>query len=141
MWITSRFISVWRGQETSLIWARVSIKKINRSVSVIPSDQIYDLFEVIHRKDEEDIGNLINDLYKEFLDQSAIENKNVDSDYSPINIAPKQKAMLFQLQYQLMLWYEILNLISTLKTSMFHLKFWNLQRRMNNGSKENNSKR
>ena len=62
------------------MWARVSIKKISRSVSVIPSDQIYDLFEVIHRKDEEDIGNLINDLYKEFLDQSAIENKNVDSD-------------------------------------------------------------
>lgn len=67
-------------QETSLMWARASIKKINRSVAVIPSDQIYDLFEVIHKKGEEDIGNLMNDLYKEFLDQSAIENKNVDSD-------------------------------------------------------------
>ena len=57
-------------------------KKMNVPVSGMSLVQIYALLDAADSVDKEDIENLINESDTEFIDQSAIENGDVDSDLS-----------------------------------------------------------
>ena len=61
-----------------------SNKKINIPFSGTSSDQIYALLDAIDNEGKEDIENLLNGSDTEFIDQSAVENGDVDRDLSPI---------------------------------------------------------
>ena len=57
-------------------------KKMKVTVSGMSLVQIYALLDAADSVDKEDIENLINESDTEFIDQSAIENGDVDSDLS-----------------------------------------------------------
>ena len=61
-----------------------SNKKINIPFSGTSSDQICALLDAIDNEGKEDIENLLNGSDTEFIDQSAVENGDVDRDLSPI---------------------------------------------------------
>lgn len=61
-----------------------SNKKINVPISSLSSDQIYAVLDAIESDDEEDIENLMNDSDTEFVDQSVLENADLESDFLTI---------------------------------------------------------
>ena len=52
-------------------------KKINILIPKLSLDEIYALLDTID-SDDEDIENLINDSDTEFVDQSLVENKEIN---------------------------------------------------------------
>ena len=54
-----------------------SNKKINILIPKLSLDEIYALLDTID-SDDEDIENLINDSDTEFVDQSLVENKEIN---------------------------------------------------------------
>ena len=71
-----------------------SNKKINIPISSLSSDEIYALLDSIGSHEEEDIENLMNDSDTEFVDRSAVENK--DSDMH-VDEEPEPQAMMLTL--------------------------------------------
>ena len=71
-----------------------SNKKINIPISSLSSDEIYALLDSIESYEEEDIENLMNDSDTEFVDRSAVENK--DSDMH-VDEEPEPQAMMLNL--------------------------------------------
>ena len=61
-----------------------SNKKINVPISHLSSNEIYALLDAIDSEDEEDIENLMNDSDTEFIDQTVIESKDLESGISNI---------------------------------------------------------
>ena len=65
------------------MWVLASNKEINLPNSGMSSDQIYEMLDAVDSKSKEDIKNRMNDSYREFIDKSEIENRDVDNHVSP----------------------------------------------------------
>ena len=78
-----------------------SNKKINILISSLSSDEIYALLDSIESHEEEDVENFMNDSDTEFVDRSAVENKDSDMhvDEEPDPQAMMLTLILFQLIY------------------------------------------
>lgn len=71
-----------------------SNKKINIPISTLSSDEIYAMLDSIESDDEEDIENLMNDSDTEFIDESGIEN--IDLDISSTGTRPEAASNIIQ---------------------------------------------
>ena len=78
-----------------------SNKKINVPISSPSSNEIYALLDSIESDEEEDIENLMNDSDTEFVDRSAVENKDSDMhvDEDPETTSNVLTLILSQLIY------------------------------------------